>query len=177
MFLLDGFHNDFFNVGTVESTETLEKLSKISTGVPEDSFLVGRALFLLKEPKCLEWIVTGANAGFALSMDLLGTMYVNGLFVERNVTRGLQWYECAADLGNTLAQYHLGMLYFYGKREVAQDFKKAMEYLTESGFVGYLDAFVWNYRAEVCINMKLNPNLLKPTSIQFASMPTLIQAG
>jgi len=44
----------------------------------------------------------------------LGTMYHEGIGVERKYTTAAKWYEKAATNGNTDAQYHLGNMYRQG---------------------------------------------------------------
>ena len=75
----------------------------------------------------MELFQKAAEAGNANAMNELGSVYVNGQGVERNIERGVGWYEKAAQSGSTAAMENLGSLYENGYG-VEQDYEKAEEW-------------------------------------------------
>ena len=63
----------------------------------------------------------------ASSMYEIGYLYHNGLGVEQDYKKAMEWYEKATELGNPSAMNNIGYLYQNGLG-VEQDYKKAMEW-------------------------------------------------
>jgi len=66
-------------------------------------------------------------------------MYANGVGVEQDGTKAVEWYTKAADLGNTTAMNNLGNMYQTGNG-VEQDGTKAVEWFTRAADLGDTDA-------------------------------------
>lgn len=54
----------------------------------------------------------------------IAKMYHSGMGVSRDMKKAFEFYQIAAELGNTDAQVDLGDIYYYGK-ETAQSYEKA----------------------------------------------------
>lgn len=76
--------------------------------------------------------------------------YFNGVGVTKNIVRAKQkWYNAAAK-GNYVAQYNLGIYYYYGKGE-KENIPHAIKYFKESAAQGYTRAINflgWHYLTE-----------------------------
>jgi len=66
------------------------------------------------------------------AQDALGTLYANGLEVERDLKKSIQWYEKAAKQGNIDAMLHLSTMYKNGEG-VPKNREKSLEYLRLAG--------------------------------------------
>jgi uncharacterized protein len=66
-------------------------------------------------------------------------LYEHGLGVAQDYDKAREWYQKAADAGNTDAMYILGVLYEYGYG-VAQDYDKAREWYQKAADAGNNDA-------------------------------------
>lgn len=85
-----------------------------------------------KEVKCDDgkayyWIKKAAENGFEGAQELLGSMYLNGYYVDINYEEAFKWYSRAAEGGGSFAFVHLGWMYHQGYY-VKQDIGKAIEY-------------------------------------------------
>jgi TPR repeat protein len=72
-------------------------------------------------------------------MTNLGVLYQNGWGVAQDYAKAREWYEKAADKGNTIAMVNLGMLYRNGWG-VAQDYAKAREWYEKAANKGEAEA-------------------------------------
>ena len=63
----------------------------------------------------------------ATAMFNVGVLYDNGWFVTQDYVKAREWFEKAADQGDTDAMFNLGLLYANGQG-VAQDYVKAREW-------------------------------------------------
>ena len=69
------------------------------------------------------------------SMTRIGTMYYNGNGVEQDYAKAMEWFEKAADLGNSNAINNIAWMYKYGNG-VEQDHAKAMEWYEKAVELG-----------------------------------------
>ena len=69
----------------------------------------------------------------------IGNVYYNGRGVEQDYAKALEWYEKAADLGNSSAMNQIGNLYGHGLG-VELDYAQALEWLEKSADLGNSDA-------------------------------------
>ena len=69
----------------------------------------------------------------------LAVLYVMGKGVPRDIAEAVKWYRRAADQGNALAQYNLGMRYSEGDG-VPQDLIEAYAWLSLASAQGLEDA-------------------------------------
>jgi len=79
-----------------------------------------------------------AQAGDAKAQLGLGNRYADGIDVEKNSFKGIEWFKKAADQGNSDAQYQLGRAYEKGTG-VAKDVVKAFEWYQKSADNGNAD--------------------------------------
>ncbi|EJK75753.1 hypothetical protein THAOC_02514 [Thalassiosira oceanica] len=80
------------------------------------------------------------DAGDPMAIYDLGTKYDFGEYgLVKDVTRAVELYERAAELGVKDAHYNLGVLYDQGK-EVAKDMDKAFRHYETAAMYGHVDA-------------------------------------
>ena len=100
----------------------------------------GKQLVELKEyKKALKAFELAAKAGNLDSLTALGVMYIGGIGVEQDNTKGFDYIKNAADQSDPKAQYTLGALYYLGAG-VTKDLNKAFYWLNLASKQGYLDA-------------------------------------
>ncbi len=56
-----------------------------------------------------------AEAGNVRAQFMMGTIFEQGLGVDKDLRAAARWYRMAADGGNASAQYNLGVFYQFGK--------------------------------------------------------------
>ena len=78
----------------------------------------------------------------ALAMNEIGYMYQEGMGVEQDYAKALEWLEKAADLGNSSAMNNIGYSYYYGNG-IEQDYAKALEWLEKAADLGNSSAMDW----------------------------------
>ncbi len=74
-------------------------------------------------------------------------MYYNGLGVERDYEKAIEWYSKAAEQGYSTAQNNLGNMYYNGLG-VERDYEKAIEWYSkaaEQGNKRALNSLAWTY--------------------------------
>lgn len=69
----------------------------------------------------------------------LADCYSNGIGVEKDVSKAIEWYTKCAEKGNDLAQLELGIIYSSGIK-VPKDEKKGVHWLTKAAELGNPDA-------------------------------------
>ncbi|WP_111861000.1 tetratricopeptide repeat protein [Acinetobacter sp. CFCC 10889] len=72
-----------------------------------------------------------AESGHAHTQATLGSYYLTGELLPKNIERGVKWTEAAAKQNHGLALNNLGWMYYKGTG-VKQDNKKAVEYLEKA---------------------------------------------
>jgi len=85
------------------------------------------SLFLIFISACLFSATTIADTISTTRADdanKIANMYHLGMGVPRDMKKAFEFYQIAAELGNTDAQVDLGDMYYYGK-ETAQTYEKA----------------------------------------------------
>ena len=100
----------------------------------------GKELVEQKEyQKAIKAFEFAAKAGNLDALTALGVMYIGGIGVEQNNTKGYQYIREAADMSDPKAQYTLGALYYLGAG-VKKDYKKAFNWLNLASEQNYIDA-------------------------------------
>ncbi len=89
----------------------------------------------LEFERCLK----AAESGDAMEQSNLGVLYANGVGVEQDPFKAMEWYRKAAKQDNPIAQYHIGSMYLNGKG-VKQDHKQAIEWFRKTAEQGETDA-------------------------------------
>lgn len=77
-----------------------------------------------------------AEAGDLMAQHRLGCNLVDGMGVVKNQKAGLAWIKKAADKGNMLAQYSMGICYTYGYGGLKKDRQEAFEYFKKAADKG-----------------------------------------
>jgi hypothetical protein len=62
----------------------------------------------------LQQIRSSADAGYALAQTAMGAIYLEGMFVTRDVPQAISWYKKAAAQNDSIAEMSLGFLYYTG---------------------------------------------------------------
>ena len=89
--------------------------------------------------KALKAFELGAKTGDLNAMTALGIMYITGVGVVQNDTKGFNYVQDAANKSHPKAQYTLGAIYYLGAG-VNIDFNKAFSWISLSADQGYSDA-------------------------------------
>ena len=74
-----------------------------------------------------KWALKGAEHGNDTCQLILGCMYSDGLFVQKDINKAREWFCKAASRGNVDAQYDLGEMYYYGNG-VKKDYFEAIKW-------------------------------------------------
>ena len=91
-----------------------------------------------KKSQTLAMIQKRVDAGDPVAIWNLGSQYDSGQYgLEKDVTRAVELYERAAELGVKDAHYNLGVLYSEGE-EVAKDMDKAIRHYEVSAMCGHV---------------------------------------
>ena len=81
-----------------------------------------------------------AAQGDAAAQASLGIIYQNGIGVDQDSTKAVEWYQKAAAQGNAEAQYRLGLMYKVGLGGVPKDKGKAFEWDQKAAAQGHAQA-------------------------------------
>jgi hypothetical protein len=81
--------------------------------------------------ECYNGVCRVAHRGHPQAQSILGHMYEQGVGVEKDIQKSIQWYEKAAMKGVADAECRLGHIYYHGKG-VPRDPKKACKWLTRA---------------------------------------------
>ncbi len=85
-------------------------------------------------------ISNSAMQGDVVSQYLLGTMYIQGIWVDKDAIKAAKWFEKAADGGNANAQYELGTMLLRGEGGLSKDEGRAVAWLQASAEQGNASA-------------------------------------
>lgn len=82
-----------------------------------------------------------ANSGDAEAQFILGSMYVRGIEVGKDINKAIIWFTKAAQQGHSNAQTALGMIYYYKDSSnkdsgIKQDIKKAIKWFMKAADQG-----------------------------------------
>ena len=100
----------------------------------------GKQLVELKEyEKALKAFELASKTGNLDALTALGVMYIGGIGVEQDNTKGYKYIKNAANQSDPKAQYTLGALYYLGAG-VTKDLNEAFYWLNLASEQGYLDA-------------------------------------
>ena len=77
-----------------------------------------------------------AEAGNVRAQFMMGTIFEQGLGVDKDLAAAARWYGLAAAGGNASAQYNLGVFYQFGKG-VPKDAARAAELLQQAAEQGH----------------------------------------
>jgi TPR repeat protein len=86
------------------------------------------------------WVIENANAGHVSAQRLLGVMYMVGAGVPKDPEREYQWFLRAADQGDALAIYSLGLCHKNPQDRLRFDLDKAQQYISQAAEMGVAHA-------------------------------------
>jgi len=72
-------------------------------------------------------------------MNILGSMYIKGIGVDKDNKKAYRWFKKATGYNHTRAEYNLGLMYVEGIG-VSQDYKKAARLYNKAAKSGYAPA-------------------------------------
>jgi hypothetical protein len=81
--------------------------------------------------KAVLWLTRAADNGSNMAQYVLGKLYCNGEYVEKDIAKAVELFTKAAEQNNSFAQYHCGKLYLLGE-DIPKDVEAALRWLTMS---------------------------------------------
>ena len=88
--------------------------------------------------EALKWYTEAAAKGHTDAQFALGSMYFNGMGIQKDYSEALKWYTEAAAKGHTDAQFVLGSMYMLGNLYSNQkDYSEALKWYTEAAAKGH----------------------------------------
>ncbi len=110
-------------------------------GVARFRFQLGRAYVAAKNyDSAFEQLRIAAEEGHAVAQNDLGSLYFNGLGVEKDQQTAVEWFERAGAAGVASAQMSLGTIYEKGLAGVTPDRAKAKEWYRKAAAQGHVKA-------------------------------------
>jgi TPR repeat protein len=80
----------------------------------------------------------------------LGAYYYNAKFVQKDISKALEWYLKAAEQGSGMSQHTIGLMYFNG--DLPQDLEVALEWFKKSQENGYKKSEMYIQDIEQMLN-------------------------
>lgn len=108
------------NAGLAEAQHRLGLLYRWGNGVPTN----GR--------KAEAWFLKATAQNYGPAMSSLGEIYADGYVLPLNKEKSVKYYTQAAEFGDPIGQYYIGIKYMYGDSETKKDYRKAAMWLTKS---------------------------------------------
>lgn len=90
--------------------------------------------------QALPYIEKAAALDDLKSIIRLSDFYLDGQFVEQDVSKGLKWQTKAAEMGDKDAQFNLALIYHKGHYGIPRDIKKAIYWYEKAVAQNVLDA-------------------------------------
>ena len=79
----------------------------------------------------MEWLTKAANAEHSAAQYVLGKLYQDGVYFNKDMDQAMKWFRSAAELGNEYAAYRMGCLLLLGE-EIPKDVEAAVKWLSLS---------------------------------------------
>jgi len=112
-------------------------ISEESTVTSDSLDQVSKIILLNKEPVfAFEDLLEKAKSGDSEAQREVGSSYLNGLKVDRNVTKAYEWYRKSALQSNPEAMYRLGYLYGQGIG-IEKDSETSFSWVKKSADLGF----------------------------------------
>lgn len=132
-----------------------------------------------KVRKAIEQVVERADEGNLYSCYEAGMVYLEGTFVEKDISKALHYLENAASQDSMYAQYQIGKLYYKGQ-DVERDWEKAFLYFEKAAAQGHEQAkFFMQLKESGQLNanggMEVHPDLLLMTTRLLRKLEKLMQ--
>lgn len=81
--------------------------------------------------QAVEWLTKAANAEHSAAQYVLGKLYQDGVYFNKDMDQAMKWFRAAAELGNEYAAYRMGCLLLLGE-EIPKDVEAAVKWLSLS---------------------------------------------
>lgn len=125
-----------------EAKKIAEFIVKKIPKTEEDHFAIGKSFGLLEMyDLSFPYILKSAELDFAPAIGYLGWMYETGNGLTKDLQKAFTYYSKAANRGNTLSQFNLGLIYYFGKGGFSEDRDLAFKFFKLSSEGGYPKAF------------------------------------
>lgn len=85
--------------------------------------------------QAVEWLTKAANAEHSAAQYVLGKLYQDGVYFNKDMDQAMKWFRSAAELGNEYAAYRMGCLLLLGE-EIPKDVEAAVKWLSLSAEKG-----------------------------------------
>ena len=92
---------------------------------------------VLSDRKAYDLYKRAADAGYHRGYLMIAFCYLEGIFVEEDNAKALQWFEKGAEAGNLLAMYNAASMYEEGEDGVKRDLKRAKYWYQKAAAEGY----------------------------------------
>ena len=66
--------------------------------------------------QAVEWLTKAANAEHSAAQYVLGKLYQDGVYFNKDMDQAMKWFRSAAELGNEYAAYRMGCLLLLGRK-------------------------------------------------------------
>ena len=94
------------------------------------NYFVGQNGVEINAKECMKWIEIAAEQYHPMALWCLSTIYSRGEFVQQNKSNSIALMNDAADWGNEMAQYTMGVGHFQGQSGFGKNLEAAAHYLT-----------------------------------------------
>lgn len=122
------FYEIAANAGNLDAMTRLGTLYRWGNGVPTNG------------KKAEAWFLKAASQNYGPALSALGEIYKDGYILPLDEAKSVQYYTMAAEHGDPIGQYFMGMKYMNGDTYSPQDYRKAAEWLLKSAGGGYAPA-------------------------------------
>lgn len=85
--------------------------------------------------QAVEWLTKAANAEHSAAQYVLGKLYQDGVYFNKDMDQAMKWFRAAAELGNEYAAYRMGCLLLLGEK-IPKDVEAAVKWLSLSAEKG-----------------------------------------
>lgn len=153
-----GFIKQFFNKDTDEehSDSPKETFLEKSTRLAEEGdvesqmnlaymYLYGADGIEIDYAKSARYYEMAANQDNPIALNNLGSLYFNGIGVEKNIPQALALFGKAAELGNENAAVNLAFIYLTGGKKDAARNKHAIDFLKKAQEKSNIAKFMLGY--------------------------------
>ncbi|KAK8853840.1 hypothetical protein M9Y10_016383 [Tritrichomonas musculus] len=116
---------------------------------------------LLDMNRSFEWLNVASDNNSPEGLFILGCLYEEGTFVERDINKALKYYMKSSDMFFHRANYRIGRLFYYGLG-VPQDDEMAYMYLSMASLANiieansYLAKIIMRNQYDFTLNLQLN---------------------
>jgi TPR repeat protein len=90
----------------------------------------------------MEWLIKAAKAGEPRGQSQLGSLYLHGIFINKDIDKSIFWFEEAIKNNSNSARYNLAKLYINKANITPLRLEKAIELYLAAADQGYTDAKV-----------------------------------